>query len=306
MTLTQSTDHAASPAQPVPVRAASPLDSVLKSPARLQRLVRGIVADDRRLKKIPDTLNRLLQRAEDAGLMSPVHGFSQQWREEYPELIVLEQQHATIRAECEQLLQDRSRLPDIQALAGAYTRGGIHSARWKSFLFKSGSFVEENCQLAPLTAGLLRGIPGLYTAFFSILEPGQRITPHWGYWKGFARFHLGVIIPDDNREQKCWLRINSDPVANARRDKSAIEQGEKYYWRNGEGILFDDTFLHDAMNGSDETRVVLWLDLARKMSEPLHTLNQLFLGAAHALPAVAAVRRNAVVQRDARPAVKPD
>jgi len=163
-------------------------------------------------------------------------------------------------------------------------------------MFKSGKFVEENCKLAPETAALLRPIPGLYTAFFSILQPHQYITPHWGYWKGFARFHLGVVIPNNNEDKSCWLRVNCNPEDSKSRDKSLVERGEKYYWKNGEGVLFDDTFLHDAKNESDQVRVVLWLDISRRMPRRLHAINTLLLKIAHLEPSVARVRKQAVVR----------
>jgi aspartyl/asparaginyl beta-hydroxylase (cupin superfamily) len=46
---------------------------------------------------------------------------------------------------------------------------------------------------------------------------------------------------------------------------SIIDQGEKYYWHNGEGVIFDDAYLHDVKNDSDEVRVVMWIDVRRKM-----------------------------------------
>ena len=161
-------------------------------------------------------------------------------------------------------------------------------------MFKSGSFIEGNCALAPKTAALLRGIPGVWTAFFSVLEPNQHIKPHWGYWKGFVRYHLGVVIPGNNREQKCWIRINAE--AWDRDDRSAIQQGEKYFWHNGEAVLFDDTFLHEAANETDEVRVVLFLDVARKMVWPLALLNRLFLWIAHQDKSVKEIRRNATIR----------
>ena len=177
----------------------------------------------------------------------------------------------------------------------SYTSGGIHQIAWKSFMFKSGSFIEENCALAPKTAALLESIPGLYTAFFSVLEPHQHIKPHWGYWKGFVRYHLGVIIPDNNADRKCWIRIN--PEAQDRTQaRDAIEQGENYFWHNGEAVLFDDTFLHDAANESDQVRVVLFLDVARKMPWPLALLNRLFLWIAHQDKSVREIRANAKIK----------
>jgi beta-hydroxylase len=141
----------------------------------------------------------------------------------------------------------------------------------------------------------LRGISGLFTAFFSVLEPRQYIKPHWGYWKGFVRYHLGVIIPNDNADRKCWLRVNADAEDNKKRDKSLVERGQKYFWHEGQGIVFDDTFLHDAANDSDEVRVVLWLDIKRKMPLPFAALNSVFLGAAQWEPSVARFRKSAVV-----------
>lgn len=102
------------------------------------------------------------------------------------------------------------------------------------------------------TAALLRQIPGLYTAFFSILAPKQYITPHWGYYKGFLRYHLGVIVPNNNEGRECFLRVNSDPEFNARRTHDGVEDGETYYWKNGEGIVFDDNYLHDAATSRSE------------------------------------------------------
>ena len=265
------------------------------------RAVQGFVRDKKRLKRITNALNEVIARGEQSGLVPAVRGFDLGWREHYPELGILEEQHHLIQAECERLLQARDQLPDVESLGGSYTKGGIHSARWKSFMFKSGKFIPENCRWAPHSAELLRSIPNLYTAFFSILEPHQYITPHWGYWKGFVRFHLGVIIPNDNRDQSCWLRINSDTADNAKHDTSLVTRGEKYYWKNGEGMLFDDTYLHDAMNESDQTRVVLWLDLARRMPAALHALNSGFLKVAHTVPSITRIRKQALVKLDRLP-----
>src|SRR6201999_1766297 len=137
---------------------------------------------------------------------------------DYPELRIFEAHYNDVRAECEALLRYRSQMTDVAALGGDYTAGGIHTIDWKAFMLKAGGFVESNCKLAPKTAELLRRTPTVCNAFFSILEPRQYITPHWGYYKGFVRYHLGVVIPDDNAQRNCWLRINPDPADNATRD----------------------------------------------------------------------------------------
>jgi beta-hydroxylase len=143
---------------------------------------------------------------------------------------------------------------------------------------------------------LLRNTPSVYNAFFSILEPHQYVSPHWGYYKGFVRYHLGVIIPEDNADKTCWLRVNADPGDNARRDKALVERGPKHYWRNGRGVVFDDTNLHDAAKESDKVRVVLWLDVARKLPAALALYNRALLSAIYREPSIRRFRENAVIR----------
>lgn len=243
--------------------------------------------------RIKDWAAELFVRAEKRGVIRKLPAFERDLSE-YPELSILPQNYPVIRAECEQLVRGPLRIPGMEELT-SYTSGGIHKIAWKSFMFKSGTFIEENCALAPKTATLLRGIPGVYTAFFSVLEPGQHIKAHWGYWKGFVRYHLGVLIPGNNRDGKCWIRIN--PEAQSRSGEcEAIAQGEKYHWRDGEAVLFDDTFLHDAANETDSVRVVLFLDVARKMPWPLALLNRLFLWITHQDKSVREIRANAKIR----------
>ena len=243
--------------------------------------------------RIKDWAAEIFIRAERRGAFRKLPAFERDLGE-YPELAVLARNFPVIRAECEQLIGSQVRIPGMEELT-SYTSGGIHQIAWKSFMFKSGSFIEENCVLAPRTAALLRGIPGVYTAFFSVLEPQQHIKAHWGYWKGFVRYHLGVVIPGNNRDNNCWIRIN--PQAQSRTgDRAAIAQGEKYHWHDGEAVLFDDTFLHEAANESDSVRVVLFLDVARKMPWWLSGLNHLFLWIAHQDKSVREIRANAKIR----------
>src|SRR5262245_35151652 len=203
--------------------------------------------------RVKDAVNRVYARSQELGLLERLPAFDEEYAD-YPELRVLEERYPEIRAECEMLLRQRERITDVKALGGGYTSGGIHTIAWKAFMFKAGRFVEPNCALAPKTAEILRGLPSVHNAFFSIIEPHQYITPHWGYYKGFVRYHLGVVIPENNARKQCWLRVNADAIDNAQRDKSLVERGQKQYWKNGRGFIFDDTYLHDAANESDEVR----------------------------------------------------
>lgn len=242
-----------------------------------------------------EAVNNLYEKAMEKGTLLRTPLFWQDYDDIYPQLRELEAHHPAIRAECEALLGIRDQITDVEALGGKYTSGGIHSIQWKSYLFKMGAFVEENCRRCPQTAAALAKIPGIYLAFFSILSPRQYITPHFGYYKGFLRYHLGVIIPNNNADNACWLRINPDPEANARQDLERIREGEKYYWHEGEGVVFDDTLLHDASNDSDDIRVVLWIDIRRPLPRLFDWLHRGFLWAAFKHPYFKQRRQDATV-----------
>ena len=249
----------------------------------------------RKKKLFTKTINEIYTWFEDHGLMRRNPAYIRDYHREYPELKTLEDNYAIVQQECLELLNIKDRLTDVRALGAGYTDGGIHTAKWKAFMFKSGDFLEDNCRLAPRTAELIRQIPGVYTAFFSVLDPHQEITPHWGYYKGFLRYHLGVRIPYNNANNQCWLRVNGDRAQNELLDKNQIEFGERYYWKNGEGIIFDDNYLHDAANESDEVRVVLWLDLRRKMPFYIMPLNRLCLWLVYRDKSVEKIRRGALI-----------
>jgi hypothetical protein len=72
--------------------------------------------------------------------------------------------------------------------------------------------------------------------FFSRLQPGAHIPPHFGAANNRLTVHLPLIVPGD-----CSIRIGS----------------ELHVWREGELFAFDDSFEHEAWNRSSSDRVVL-------------------------------------------------
>jgi beta-hydroxylase len=44
-----------------------------------------------------------------------------------------------------------------------------------------------------------------------------------------------------------------------------VVDGEEYKWTNGGFVLFDDTFEHFAVNESDLSRAILFMDVLRPM-----------------------------------------
>lgn len=259
----------------------------------LRRLDRMDSKQKKRLLKW--SIRRIFETLEAWHVIPRSPGFVPDYHRHYPKLKLLEDNHAVVQEECLRLLDIKDRITDISVLGGNYTQDGIHTIQWKSFMFKSGEFIEENCARCPETAAILRQIPDVYTAFFSILDPKQYVTPHWGYYRGFLRYHLGVVIPANNADGKCWLRVNDDLEDNLSNDTERIENGERYWWKNGEGVVFDDTYLHDAENGSDEIRVVLWLDMLKPMPFWVQWFNRLVVYFVHKDDSVKKIRRNALV-----------
>lgn len=240
-------------------------------------------------------INGFFVSLEQKGWIRRTSGILRDYEAEYPYFKELEQNHEVIRKECEALLGIQDQLHNMEGLAGKKTVGGVHSIKWKTFMFKTGAFIEENCQLCPETAKMLKRIPRIKQAFFSILYPDQHIKPHWGYYHGFMRYHLGVIVPENNINNKCWLRVNDDPEDNAKWDKSLAYRGEKYFWKNGEGMMFNDNYLHEAANESDEIRVVLFVDVVRRFPIWIDWFNRLIMNLGYRTKKVKEIANNTKV-----------
>ncbi len=122
--------------------------------------------------------------------------------------------------------------------------------KWRSFfLWGYGYLIRENLDQCPVTASVMERIPGLNTAFFSILAPGTRIPPHRGVTKGLITCHLGLIVPPKG---DVGMRVRDHTV----------------HWSDGGIIVFDDTFDHEVWNDTDGTRVVLLLQVRRPLKQP--------------------------------------
>ncbi|TMG77031.1 MAG: aspartyl/asparaginyl beta-hydroxylase domain-containing protein [Betaproteobacteria bacterium] len=85
----------------------------------------------------------------------------------------LEAGWTTIRDELRALLRERGRIPNIQEISPeqlSLTRDD----KWKSYwLCAFGRKIADNCRRCPETARLIEAIPGMESAFFSILASGR-------------------------------------------------------------------------------------------------------------------------------------
>ncbi len=155
-----------------------------------------------------------------------------------------------IRDEAMAIYQHRDAIPPLREISPDHRRI-VQDNSWRSFfLIGYGVRQEENIARAPRTAELVSTIPGLNSAFFSILAPGSVIVPHRGVTKAFITAHLGLSIPKDR--DGLWMRVD-DPRLN---------------WREGEWLVFDDTYEHEVRNDTDETRIILLCQVARPLRAP--------------------------------------
>lgn len=168
-------------------------------------------------------------------------------RADFPWITTLEQAKSAIRAELEAVLQDPQGLkPYVQIDAGQDPREWSalnQSPQWSAFqLLKGGKPVEPNAARCPATLQTLRGLPLAQIpehapeAFFSVLRPGTHIPPHYGLGNYKLAVHLPLIVPPD-----CAIRVGNETRG----------------WTEGQCLIFDDSFQHEAWNRSDRLRAVL-------------------------------------------------
>ncbi len=119
----------------------------------------------------------------------------------------------------------------------------VGSKNWTALnLYKDGIANTSLLSLMPKTTKLLQALPlykvdnNPFEVFFSLLKAGQHIAPHFGQSNHSLTVHLPIIVPKGG-----YLTV----------------AGEKITWQKGKVIVFDDSFEHEAINPSEEDRVVL-------------------------------------------------
>lgn len=154
---------------------------------------------------------------------------------------ILERSFETIRQELQAV--DLSEFIDYDA---SILRGG----QWTfmpMFVFgeEVGAFLYRRNPL-PNTTRIVKSLPDVCTALpladvtFSAHAPGTRLTPHCSWDPFRLRLHLGIGVPE-----KCGIRVGRTAES----------------WKQGEVLVFSEAFEHETWNDSEQTRIVLILDL---------------------------------------------
>jgi len=128
-----------------------------------------------------------------------------------------------------------------------YLRGHGQPPAWQAFFFyRHGQRYDAHHIRCPRTSESLERIDLCRIAdeapeiCYSVLTPGSDILPHHGVSNVRLVMHLPLLVPPD-----CALNVFG---------------GGEHHWREGELMMFDDTYRHEAWNRSNSTRVVLLMD----------------------------------------------
>lgn len=127
----------------------------------------------------------------------------------------------------------------------------LHKGQWNWYSYiQKGKINTSFESIFPQTTRILSSlddlminVPFSYT-FFSELKSESHIEPHFGPCNIRLRIHFGIDIPN-NISEDCYMNI----------------QEVSFDWKNGECVVFDDSYLHSVVNRSNKNRVILLLDV---------------------------------------------
>jgi beta-hydroxylase len=184
---------------------------------------------------------------------------------EFPELAPIKQNWQLIRDEAVQLYEHGYFNRTTETGTGAYFDVGFrtfYKYGWRKFYLKWYGHTHASAQaLCPNTLRILRDIPSVNGAMFSLLPPGGQLTRHLDPIAVSLRYHLGLKTPNSDA---CFINVD----------------GQQYSWRDGEAVLFDITYLHFARNETDKPRLILMCDVERPLSFIGSFINFLYKGLA--------------------------
>ncbi|MGD9711757.1 MAG: aspartyl/asparaginyl beta-hydroxylase domain-containing protein [Thermomicrobiales bacterium] len=168
----------------------------------------------------------------------------------FPDYRRFTEAEASIRQEA--LAQTLQRAPRFHELLAVQSSISANDGRdWRMFVLKAyGVDIEANLQACPVLASLLARSPQVLSAALSYLAPHKHIPPHRGPFKGIIRFHLMLSMPTD---------ADGKPAARL------FIEGREFLLRDGDCLLWDDTFRHEVRNDSEQPRLALLLDIRRPL-----------------------------------------
>jgi ornithine lipid ester-linked acyl 2-hydroxylase len=173
-----------------------------------------------------------------------------------PKLSLLKERFVDLQRETLGILSTKTDMPFFADVSKHQQRIAGNQP-WRVFPFYAyGHVNEENCQRAPILTSILRQIPSVKLAMLSMMEEGAEIPLHCGFFKSVLRVHLCLWTDYPDENEKRYIEVG----------------GEKYSWKEGELVAFDDTYPHRVYNAVKGRRVVLFLDIDRPYQTQIASL----------------------------------
>ena len=98
-------------------------------------------------------------------------------------------------------------------------------------------------ELTKIGEGPMTDVP-FSSSFLSIMKPITSLDKHYGPCNIRLRCHLPIVLPEES--EACFIRVG----------------GEVKFWKEGEMLIFDDSYEHEACNLSEiHDRVVMVFDI---------------------------------------------
>ena len=179
---------------------------------------------------------------------------------DFPWPAAIEADWRKVRAEVDAILPYMAHMQNLhdvlpnyqtQVLPNYLTQG----EGWKTYFFYGyGLKAPKNCRRCPETVKLLKRIPGMKTAFFSILPAYACARASRPLQRGAAAASCGA---HSRTRRKCGIRVGTHTRT----------------WDEGKALVFDDTVRHEVWNHTDGVRVVLFVDVVRPMRFPANLVN---------------------------------
>lgn len=177
---------------------------------------------------------------------------------QFPELAELQNHWLTFQEEAKQLLAEghikAAETNNDMGFNSFFKRG------WKRFYIKwyGDQYIPSANELCPKTVAILKKFPKIKGAMFTLLPKHGQLKPHRDPYAGSLRYHLGLITPNSDL---CRIYVDD----------------QFYSWRDGEGVLFDETYIHSAKNETDTDRIIFFCDIERPLNnKAARFINRIF------------------------------
>lgn len=156
-----------------------------------------------------------------------------------------------LREEALLLAQAPGRMPRFHEFMAEQEEISANDGRdWRVCVLKAyGVRFAHNMRRCPRLCALVESCPDVLSATLSFLAPGKHIPCHRGPFRGVLRYTLGLVVPS---------------APDGRPATVMSVDGIEYRIGAGEDMLWDDTFVHEVWNRSDQVRIALLLDVRRR------------------------------------------